>query len=43
MIFVLCIWIENAYNNLKPPLSEIAIFSTKYFIVSKFYTDDGGV
>ena len=26
-----------------PPLLEIANFSTKYFILSKVYTDKGGI
>ena len=28
---------------IMPPLSEIANFRTKYFILSKVYTDEGGI
>ena len=35
--------VNDHYKYLIPPLTEIASFSTKYFILSKVYTDDSGI
>ena len=41
------IYVSNAQNlfitSLIPSLPEIVNFSTKYFILSKVYTDEGGI